>query len=107
MRHYISTLHKRSHSHKKRFALLTSAGFTLMIFAIWTLVNFGGADATEASANRAVSQANPFGSLLRGIGTGFSSLWGGVSELKEGLEVVDIESGYEEMKRNTLNNYGE
>jgi len=109
MRQYLATLHKRPHHHKRRFALLASGGFTLLVFGIWALVNFGSTSlttsGTEASANKAVEEASPLGSLYRGLGASFEALRGSVSELKSGLEVVDFESGYEEMKNNSLNVY--
>lgn len=111
MRQYLATLHKRSHHHKKRFALLASGSFTLLVFGIWALVNFGSTplttSGTEASANRAIEEASPFGSLWRGLGASFSALRGNVDELKRGLEVVDFESGYQEMKTNSLDVYGQ
>jgi len=97
MRTYLATLHKKSPSHKKRFALITSGTFTLLIFAIWALATFGPStfgtmdSGQEASANQAVGEANPFGSLLRGVGAGFKALTGEVDELKNGLEVVNFE----------------
>ena len=74
MRQYLSTLHKRPHKHKKRFALLASGGFTLLIFAIWATVNFSGGEAVAANANMAIENTNPFGSLFRGIESGFNEL---------------------------------
>ena len=107
MRRYLATLHKRPHHHKKRFALLASGGFTLLVFGIWALVNFGTTPATqvEVYGGAKEEQASPFGSLYRGLGASFEALRGSVSELKSGLEVVDFESGYEEMKNNSLNVY--
>ena len=35
MRQYLATLHKKSPSHKKRFALMVSGGFTLFVFSLW------------------------------------------------------------------------
>lgn len=107
MRKYLATLHKRPHHHKKRFALLTSASFTLLIFSIWALVNFGVDKESAVQANSAaVGEASPFGSLWRGLGASIEALRGNVSDLKTGLEVVDFEASYKEMKSNSLNTNG-
>jgi hypothetical protein len=111
MRTYLENLHKKSPAHKKRFALLTSGTFTLVIFAIWATVNFGsaglGQSGATASANQATQEVNPFGSLMRGIGASFQSLRGSVDELKGSLEMVNFEAGFQEMRDNTINNYGQ
>ena len=111
MRTYLSTLHKRSPSHKKRFAFLASGGFTLLIFAVWATVNFGGNPSTSsgqaASVNKSVESANPFGSFLRGIESSFEGLKDSFAGLKEGIESIELESGFEEMRDNTLNTYGQ
>ncbi|OHA91947.1 MAG: hypothetical protein A3J09_00375 [Candidatus Zambryskibacteria bacterium RIFCSPLOWO2_02_FULL_51_21] len=103
MRKYLSTLHKRSPKHKKRFALLASGGFTLIIFAVWVAVNFGSTvlpgNGTEAAAKKAVEGPNPFGSLMRGLESSFESL-------RDSLKSVELKSGYENMKNNSLNIYG-
>ncbi len=106
MRTYLSTLHKRSPTHKKHFALLVSGGFTLSIFTIWAAVNFGGGAAATASANKSVADANPFGSLMRGLDASFESLKESLGGMKKEVESVDIGSGYQEMKNNTLDIYG-
>lgn len=91
MRQYLSTLHKKSPKHKKRFALITSGTFTLLVFAIWALATFGVTDGTLANANEATKEANPFGSLIRGFGASFSALRGEVKDdLNESLEVVNF-----------------
>lgn len=54
MRTYLTTLHEKPDSHKKRFAFLVSAGCTLLIFSLWSLVKFGSpglqADTTTNTA---------------------------------------------------------
>ncbi|MEK7175863.1 MAG: hypothetical protein AAB695_00620 [Patescibacteria group bacterium] len=63
MRKYLATLHKRPPHHKKRFALLTSGAFTLLIFAIWVLVNFGQGEATPAAAEKSLEVVSPLESI--------------------------------------------
>lgn len=107
MRTYLSTLHERPHTHKKRFALVTAGSFTLLIFAIWALATFGAQEPTPASANRAVEESSPIGALIRGMGTGFKAFVSGTSEVKESLEVVNYEAGFRREDSNSLNYYGE
>ena len=102
MRQYLATLHKRSRQHKKRFAFFASGGATLLIFAIWAVVNFGSLSTNSgqaASVNKIANEPNPFGSLMRGLESGFDSL-------RDSLESIDLKSGYEAMKNNSLNIYG-
>lgn len=100
MRHYLSTLHQRSHTHRKRFALVTAGSFTLLIFAIWALATFGNPSETSANAGRKTAAENPFVSLIGGVGAGFNALFSGIEDSKEGLETVRFNAG-------TLNSYGE
>lgn len=108
MRTYLSTLHKRSDKHKKRFALVTAGSFTLLIFAIWALATFGEREstATTASANQAVAEANPFGPLLRGFQAGFEMIKGAPNNFTNELEVVNVEGNYRGPENN-LNTYGQ
>ncbi|MDO8565259.1 MAG: hypothetical protein Q7R67_01380 [bacterium] len=88
MRHYLSTLHARPDHHKKRFALLTSLGFTLIILSIWSLTTFNRpAEVVDAQRPQEVS---PFQSLLGGVGASFQAIFSNFSELKQGLEVVNF-----------------
>jgi len=86
MRKYLSTLHTRSNTHKKRFAFLVSGGFTLIIFSLWTLTTFGtgGTWAQErevVAQKEEIKEVSPFASLRNGIATGFA----GISEALQGL----------------------
>jgi hypothetical protein len=110
MRHYLATLHKRPHHHQKRFALITSGTFTLLIFGIWAMVNFPPSMADQpvvAESQKEVSEANPFGSLTRGMAASFESLKESFQGLKGGLQMIDFQDKFQELKENTLNNYGE
>ena len=81
MRQYLSTLHTRSDSHKKNFALLVSGGFTLSMFAIWTFVNFGQTVVEEQPVPTLAStqEVGPFESLLSSV----SSAWDGLTVVSE------------------------
>lgn len=79
MRQYLKTIHQRSPSHKKRFALVASGVITLAIFAIWSAVKFGGtpivAKATTGPVNLAATvQASPFENIWSGITGSWHSL---------------------------------
>ncbi|MBX4206591.1 hypothetical protein KW784_02275 [Candidatus Parcubacteria bacterium] len=110
MRRYLATLHKRSDSHKKNFALLASGGVTLSIFAIWLFVNYGQApvvaEADAAPSLAAVHEVGP----LQSLGESLSSSWDALTESFKGLTGAlktgaDLEKGYEEMKAKSLNQY--
>ena len=86
MRQYLSTLHTRSESHKKRFAFLVSGGFTLIIFSLWSLATFGtgGTLAQEReiiAQKEEVKEVSPFASFRGGVASGLS----GLTEAFEGL----------------------
>lgn len=118
MRKYLSTIHQRSDMHKKNFALAVSGGTTLMIFAIWTFVNFGnggvmaGNDQAPMANDQSGSQVAEV-SPLQSIGASVSSTWEAIGEawgeLKGsfgGAENFDLNASYEEMKGKTINTYG-
>lgn len=83
MKKYLKELPNKSHGHKKRFALLASGGFTLLIFAIWSFVMFGpepqvAEDSTGPVNLAAVSQAEvtPFENVFVGIKDSWKSITG-------------------------------
>jgi hypothetical protein len=97
MRHYLATLHKRPPHHQKRFALLTSGTFTLLIFGIWAAVNFGEPNPVVAEREvQTIEQTNPFGSLTRGMAASFESLKETLDGLKGGLQMIDFQDKYGE-----------
>ncbi len=86
MRQYISTLHKKPDHIKRRFAFLVSASFTLSIFTIWSLVNFGLPSKSEIAAKKNNSSEE---SLLGGMALALKAISGTLNETKQGLEQVD------------------
>ena len=86
MRKYLATIHEKPEHHKKRFALMVSGGFTLIIFAIWSLVNIGPSDRVVANDQNEIS---PFESLKASIGAAIQVLRSDVGDLKQGLETVN------------------
>ena len=92
MRKYLSTLHQKTPEHKKRFALLTSMAFTLLIFSIWSITSFPPkADQPLAGGNQ-VDEVTPFESLRASVATAFKVLRSDVDNLEKGLETVN--TGY-------------
>lgn len=86
MNKYISTLHTKSPSHKKRFALLTSAGVTLLIFTVWSLVKFSPESVvvreTSGPVNLALaSTANVSFSPFDNLVSGFKSVWQSLQDI--------------------------
>ena len=111
MRRYLATLHKRSDTHKKNFALAVSGGFTLLIFGVWLFVNYsstGSEQVAEQASQKlaAAHEASPIESLVASLSTAWDELTKSFKELTGVLGGVDLESGYREMKDKTLNTYG-
>jgi len=84
MRQYLATLHQRPDHHKKRFALLVSGSFTLLIFGIWFLVRTGG----ESVVAKDSKEVTPFGSFQASVGAALKVLKGNVGDVEQGLETV-------------------
>lgn len=121
MRKYLSTIHQRSDTHKRHFAFAVSGGTTLMIFAIWTMVNFGngGVLANNDQApmtneqlgyrGAEVAEVSPLQSVGASVSSAFDAVgraWGELKGSLSGLDDFDLNSSYEEMKGKTINTYG-
>jgi hypothetical protein len=110
MKEYLETLHTRTPEHKHRFALVTSGGFTLIIFTFWAMATFGVDNSTMAKTNsktakQEITEVSPLDSLLGSVIAAFNSIRGGTGDLKGGLEVVDFQGKYTDLKEDTLNTY--
>lgn len=106
MRRYLSTLHKQSPHHRKRFALLASSTVTLLIFGVWSLATFGMGNISE----RTIVQENeisPFQSLRMNLATSLEALQNSFEELKAGLKAINFEAEYKEMRNGALDIYGQ
>ena len=92
MRKYLATLGQRSEGHKKRFALAVSGCFTLLIFGIWTVANFGpeekGPTLSSDSQGRTL-EVSPFESFQGSVASSFDALKGSFSELKSGFNSIN------------------
>jgi len=102
MDRFIANLHKRPDHHKRRFALLVSSIVTLFIFSAWSLVNFG----TTGEVTKQEKEVSPFESLRAAVGSSLEGMGKIFGEFKTGLQSVDLESEYKEMRSNTLEIYG-
>ena len=113
MRQYLATLHKPSPQHKKHFALGVSGGVTLVIFALWSVVNFGS-NGTIAKSGVEVERAHPEVSPLESLRTNVASSFQGIIEsfsgLKNEVEKVKVETQtanpYTDLRSNQLEIYG-
>lgn len=111
MRHYLSTLHTRSDQHKKAFALAVSGGVTLSIFLVWSMVTFSPfsdgaqiAEDTNAPIELAPSsEVSPFQNLKSGVAASFEAVREGLDSAKGNIKQVDLQSEYEKVKTDTLN----
>ncbi len=105
MRKYLATLHKRSDTHKKHFALGVSSSTTLLIFGIWFAANFGAPDVPVVTQQANVHEAGPLESLGSSLGSAWEALTGSFGGLSDTLGEVDVQGGYEELKVETLQKY--
>ncbi len=80
MKDYLKEIHTKPHHHKKRFAFLVSGSTTLLIFAVWSLVRFGGEpqiarDVTSGPVQLAATiESGVIGDAWDGVKSSFSSL---------------------------------
>jgi hypothetical protein len=112
MRRYLSTLHKRSKKHKNNFALLVAGGVTLIMFSVWHFVHYGEVPAVAEEPGvrtlpGTVHEVSPLDSLSASVGEGWQGVRAGFTDLMNSLNSVNVEQGYEEMKVNTLDTYGQ
>jgi hypothetical protein len=88
MHRYFETLHEKSDTHKKRFALVVAGSISLFIFTIWSFVNFGSG-ATLAQDESQERRENYQGSdLSNGFSAAWKSLRSNYGEVEYGLEQV-------------------
>src|SRR3989338_7293881 len=98
MRKYLTTLHRQSPRHKKRFALLAYGTITLFIFGVWSLATFGIDKEIVATED----EVSPFQSLRINLASSLEALGNSLGELKVGLKSLDFESEYKEMRDDAL-----
>lgn len=113
MRKYFSTLHQRSESHRRHFALAVSSIVTLSIFSFWSLATFGtggtlAQNDPQPTTNNRSMEVSPFESFKNGLAASLEGLSGALSSTKDTLkEAVDLEADYQKMRDGVLNTYGQ
>lgn len=114
MRRYLAELHTKPDHHKRRFALFASSTITLFIFGVWSLATFGVNDKIIARNNVSVpstrvesNEISPFQSLRLSLAASLEAIRGSFRELKTGLEAINIETEYRELRDGALNIYGQ
>jgi len=111
MKRYLAELYKKPDHHKKRFALLASGTITLFIFGAWSLAVFPPKADQPLSGGKNndsnVSEVSPFQSIRMNLATSLEAIRNSFEELKVGLEAVDFEAEYKEMRDGALDTYGQ
>ena len=112
MKRYLSTLHRQPDEHKRRFALFVSSVVTLFIFSIWSLVIFGTSpggilaeNETNQVAETTSGDISPFQSMRSGLASSFQALKNSFGELKSGIESVNLETKYQDLRDGALDIY--
>jgi len=85
MKTYIKTLKEKPHHHRKRFALLVSGVFTLVIFAGWSMVMFNGPQSVSLAQEETQYESGPFSSLGSTLAASFVSIRNNIGEIKATL----------------------
>lgn len=107
MRKYLSELHKKSDHHKRNFAIFTSGTVTLIIFSIWSMVNFSDKSelALKDQNNRITEEVGPLESMRMNVASSLEAIKGGFGGIKEGVEGINLELEYREMRDGALQSY--
>ncbi|MDB5194784.1 MAG: hypothetical protein JWN50_798 [Parcubacteria group bacterium] len=109
VRKYLAGMHTRPEHHKKRFALAVSGSATLLIFTLWTLARFGAGGTPDTVAQTPVSDTSssalsPVASLKASAVDAWSTITGQIDKAKQGLQSVDLQNSYTEVRNDALNN---
>ena len=112
MRRYLATLHEKPDHHKKRFALLVSGGFTLILFIGWTVVRFGApglqiSKAPDVKIQNKTEEVTPIGTLKATVKDGWDSITSQFGEIKETTKSLDMTGKYQEIRNSALDNNGQ
>lgn len=89
MRRYIENIQDKSDNHKRRFALVVSGMFTLLIFSLWSMTTFGvllntsNVDKTQQEAQVLSTEVSPLDSIWSDVSGTFSDIKGQFNSLKE------------------------
>ena len=110
---FLRNIHSRPDHHKKSIAFFTSGAITLFIFGIWALVNFGVSDSTviagveESQTDNKSNEVSPFEAFKSNVAASIGSIGDSFNTLKKGVESVNLESEYVEMRDGAMEVYGQ
>ncbi len=95
MKKYISEIHTKSPEHKKKFALLVSAGITLVIFGVWAFVKFNDlANKPVVAENKQpiIEEITPISNITDGIANSLEAIKTTAVDLKSSFEEVNLQN---------------
>lgn len=126
MRSYVQTIHTKSDAQKKRFAFFVSAGCTLAIFSVWSLVRVGYSTSTAGTTPQQAAlvvatdnlgtrdtaplgntkMVTPFENLLSGIRESFGGMKSAVSDAGAKVSSLgdNLQNEYTDARNTTLSN---
>jgi hypothetical protein len=114
MRKYLASLPNKSDKHKKRFSYIASGVFTLALFSVWCLVNFGHTGQVVADGNIGTQRVETEPAPLEGFGNGvansleaikisFKQIWSSSADnAKNSIQSLDTQGGYEDLRNQVL-----
>ncbi|MGB3922070.1 MAG: hypothetical protein WBL19_02185 [Minisyncoccia bacterium] len=106
MRRYIQKLRQKPDHHKRNFAFLVSGTVTLIIFGVWSAVNFGGeTKLADESGSRVTGEVSPLESMRMNLGSSIEAVRSGIGGIKDGVEDINLQLEYEEMRNKALESY--
>lgn len=107
MRRYLSELRKKPDHHKRNFAFFVSGAATLLIFGVWSAVNFGGDReiATSNDEKPIAGEVSPLESMRMNLGSSIEAIRSGFGGIKQGVEDINLQLEYEEMRDEALESY--
>lgn len=106
MRRYIQKLRQKPDHHKRNFAFLVSGTVTLIIFGVWSAVNFGGeAKLADEGSSRTTGEVSPLESMRMNLGSSIEAIREGFGGVQEGIEGINLQLEYEEMRNEALESY--
>lgn len=103
---YIDSLHTRSEHHVRRFSMIVSGCFTLLIFGLWLAFKLGPNPVLAGATQPVVPPPaeSPFQSLKANASEAWALLTGEVGKAKSGLQSVDLQNNYTQLRDDALNN---
>ncbi|MDB5254250.1 MAG: hypothetical protein JWL80_316 [Parcubacteria group bacterium] len=114
---YLSTIHKRSDAHKKRFAFGVSALFTLALFSVWSVFAFHSTPSAAVAKNTLepvqiagaaaaldTAPESPFEAIKGGFQNLSAAISQGFNQTKTTIQSVDVNQEYKSVRDEALPN---